>query len=218
MNRIIVVLKNISLLNLLLLVLSIILFIQLVYPMLNGKITVTVPSTKEVLPASQEEVLPETKLAHSDFSSVAEKNLFHPERKMPMGKSEEQVVAKPEIVLYGTLITSEKKIAYVEDKKSSYSTPGRGKRQIALSIGENISGYTLKEVNTESIVLVRGEDKLVVKLSDHKDRKFSDSATKQQMPGQIPIHTPPQLPSPRQVVPPQPTPAPVPQRPILNVK
>lgn len=38
-----------------------------------------------------------------------------------------------------------------------------------------IGGYILKEVNPEFIVLVRGQDKMVVNLRDQKDRKTAET-------------------------------------------
>jgi hypothetical protein len=106
--------------------------------------------------------------------AIADKNLFHPERKFVPNKSE-QVLAKPEIVLYGTLITSEKKVAYSEDKKNPYSTPGRGKRQITVNEGGMVAGYKLIEVNADSIVLLRGEDKMFITLATQKNRSQTDT-------------------------------------------
>ena len=80
------------------------------------------------------------------------------------------VIPKPELVLYGTLISDNVSIAYVEDKKAPYSTPGRGKRQTQLKKGDNVSGYVLQDIEPNRIVLVKGEEKLVVML-DEKDRK-----------------------------------------------
>jgi hypothetical protein len=217
------ILRNISVLNLLLLAVALFLFFAFAYPMINKKIKVTIPKTKDSIVQSVEKIVAESGLSYSDFASVAEKNLFHPERIISStDKKDDQPIAKPEVILYGTLITGEKKVAYVEDKKSPYSTPGRGKRQIALPEGGTIGGYTLKEVRAESIMLVRGDDKMIVNLSDQKDRKpvegTSRTATTQsqypsamqpsrQLTTDRPAGTPPPLP-----LPPQPMPA----RPALN--
>lgn len=107
-----------------------------------------------------------------DFAVIADRNLFHPERKIPPEKVEKDKVKelpKPDLVLYGTIITDEKSIAYVEDTKAPYSTPGRGKRQVVLKKGDNVSGFVLKEIEPTHIVLLRGSERLVVNL-DMKDR------------------------------------------------
>lgn len=102
-----------------------------------------------------------------DFAMVTEQNLFHPERRIPLGKE----LPRPDLVLYGTLITGTTSIAYVEDRKAPYSTPGRGKRQVALKKGSLVSGYVLKEVYPERIVLVKGDDQIVVSLSDDPNKR-----------------------------------------------
>lgn len=119
--------------------------------------------------------------ATMDYIVVTEKNLFHPERKMPLEKKAEQEITRPEIIFFGAIITDDKKIAYIEDKKNPYTTPGRGKRQTPVVQGAMIGGYKLTEVNTEMIVLVRGDDKMVVSLRDQKDRKNAET-TKGQKP------------------------------------
>ena len=102
-----------------------------------------------------------------DFAAVTEQNLFHPERRIPTGKEQ----PRPDLVLYGTLITREISVAYVEDRKAPYATPGRGKRQVALKKGGQLSGYVLKEVHPERIVLEKGDDRIVVSLSDDPDKR-----------------------------------------------
>jgi hypothetical protein len=62
-------------------------------------------------------------------------------------------------------------VAFVEDKKAPYSTPGRGKRQVALKKGDNLNGYILREIEAHRIVLVKGEDKIVVMLNEGEKRK-----------------------------------------------
>ncbi len=112
-----------------------------------------------------------------DYAMITEQNLFHPERKMPPDKAEKEV-PRPDLVLFGTLITSETSIAYVEDRKAPYSTPGRGKRQMAVKKGETVSGYVLQEVGPNQIVLTRGDDRIVVPL-DAKDSRRAGEASAQ---------------------------------------
>lgn len=69
---------------------------------------------------------------------------------------------KPEFVLYGTLITNDISFAYLEDTKAPRNTPGRGKRQIAMKKGDTLSGFNLKEINVDSIVMARGEEKITI--------------------------------------------------------
>ncbi len=234
------VLKNVNILNLILLAVAAGLFFALVYPLLNADVKVNVPRLKTVmkkegaaadfnvreylvlspehflrpfnmfdsetdLPRSEKGLFPQQKAAvvenmptSLDFVMVTEKNLFHPERKMPLEKKAEQQIARPEIIFYGAIITSEKRIAYIEDKKNPYSTPGRGKRQTPVVQGAMIGGYKLTEVNPENIVLVRGDDKMVVNLRDEKDRKATET-TATQRPAQAittsPMPSKPQAPA-----------------------
>lgn len=102
----------------------------------------------------------------SEFTMIAEQNLFHPERKIPAEKISAPPVPPPEIILYGTLIMDSESIAYVEDKKLPYTTAGSGKRQLALRIGNTIGGYTLKNIEAEKIELMKGEEKMIVYLMD----------------------------------------------------
>jgi hypothetical protein len=73
-------------------------------------------------------------------------------------------------------------VAYMEDKKSPRTTPGRGKRQTALKKGDTLSGYTLKEIDPEQVTMVRGEDTLIVKVIDpnvKKDREGGSTSIPQ---------------------------------------
>lgn len=182
MKKVQYALRNINILNMMLLAVSVLMFFTLAYPLLNADIKVNIPQAKEAAVKQEENVAAEKMPTALDYVVVTDKNLFHPERKMPLEKKEEQAVVRPEIIFYGAIITGEKKIAYIEDKRNPYSTPGRGKRQTPLAEGAMIGGYTLKEVNPESIVLVRGGDKMIVNLRDQKDRKPDETTGKQQMP------------------------------------
>ncbi|MGZ6223862.1 MAG: hypothetical protein ACXWMW_14110 [Syntrophales bacterium] len=167
------ILRNVNVLNMLLLTTAVALFFVFDYPLLESQDSVMQVQAKETgTPVqSEEKSVPESSASYADFISIAEKNLFHPEREMP--KAEKAAAPKPELILYGTLITDDVSIAYVEDKKSPYSTPGRAKRQTALKKGGSIGGYVLREIEPNRIVLVRGEDKLVVMLDDTEKRKGS---------------------------------------------
>jgi hypothetical protein len=142
-----------------------------VIPFLNLDIKTSLPAAKETVAQSGEKpVLPQN-YSPVDYAVVSEQNLFHPERKIPPEKKDEKAIPRPEIVLYGTLVMDDMSVAFVEDKKAPYSTPGRGKRQIALKKGDSLSGYILREVEANRIVLVKGEDKIVVMLNHGEKRK-----------------------------------------------
>jgi hypothetical protein len=209
-------LKNINVLNLILLAAAAGLFFALVYPLLDSGDWFNAPRLKEIIKKGDNaavenireylsvspdqltrpfvlfgqqpaglpkdmDLFPREKIAAAgnaptgmDYIIVTEKNLFHPERKMPSDKKEEPQIARPEVIYYGSIITSEKRIAYIEDRKNPYSTPGRGKRQTPVAQGAMIGGYKLTRVNPENIVLERGDDKMVVNLRDEKDRKAAE--------------------------------------------
>ncbi|MBI5634040.1 MAG: hypothetical protein HZA15_11240 [Nitrospirae bacterium] len=105
-----------------------------------------------------------------DYVIIAEQNLFHPERKIPADVKEAPPLPKPDFVLYGTLISGDLNIAYIEDKKSPLSTPGRGNRQRALIPGQNLSGYTLNQIYVDRVILTRGDDRIEVMVTEGKDK------------------------------------------------
>lgn len=102
----------------------------------------------------------------ADYTGIAEENLFHPERKIPVEKKAEQPLPKPDFVLYGTMLSDTMSLAYMEDLKVPRNSPGRGKRQTALRKGEALSGFTLKEIETDKVVMVRGEEKIIIPVND----------------------------------------------------
>jgi len=142
-----------------------------VLPFLNLDTQMSLPAAKETAERSGEKsVLPQN-YSPADYSVISEQNLFHPERKIPPEYKNEKAIPIPEVVLYGTLIMDDISIAFIEDKKTPYSTPGRGKRQIALKKGDNLNGYILREIEANRIVMVKGEDTIVVMLNDGGKRK-----------------------------------------------
>jgi hypothetical protein len=102
----------------------------------------------------------------AEYSIISDQNLFHPERKIPVEKKMPQLAAKPEFVLYGTLISDTVAIAYMEDRKVDYSSPGRGNRQHAVMLGTSLSNYTLAEIYHDRVLMVRGEDRIEVRIAD----------------------------------------------------
>lgn len=142
-----------------------------VLPFLNLDIQMSLPAAKESVEQSGEKAALPQNYSPADYAVVSEQNLFHPERKIPPENKGDKTIPRPEVVLYGTLITDDTSIAFIEDMKSPYSTPGRGKRQRALRKGDNVSGYILREIEASRIVLVKGEDTIVVMLNDGEKRK-----------------------------------------------
>ena len=187
------ILKSINILNLVLIAAVAWLAVYLLHPLLNGRVTYKAPTTAQRTPASQKEKhAPAQSPPVSDYMVVAEQNIFHPERKIPPENKDENPMSRPEIFLYGTLLTENVRLAYIEDKKSPQSSPGRGNRQTVVKQGDVVSGFLLKSVETDRIVLVRGEDQIIVYLNDTK--KTRSAATPAQptgaQPGTVPTVRP----------------------------
>lgn len=169
-------LKNINLLNLLLLA-TIILFANYsVFLMFVTKMKYTLPSVTKSIFSDTEKIDEPPPPSSSDYTVVSENNLFHPDRKIPPEKKEEVPLPKPEFVLYGTLISKDASLAYLEDLKTPRNTPGRGKRQITLKKGDMMSGFVLKEIHPEKIVMVRGEEKMTVSVHNPNRSKITEAS------------------------------------------
>jgi hypothetical protein len=74
------------------------------------------------------------------------------------------------------MIADDISLAYLEDLKAPRNTPGRGKRQVALKKGDSLSGFVLKEIETDKITMVRGEEKLIVAMNDPQKAKAREVA------------------------------------------
>ena len=170
------VLRNVNLLNILLLCASLVFAGGVLLPQLDTRVTYTPPvPVKGAAEKKKVEVPTPPPLSPQDYVVIADQNLFHPDRIIPVEKKAEEVLPKPEFVLYGTLIASDSSLAYMEDKKAPVSTPGRGQRQTVVKKGETISGFRLKEIMADRVVLVRGEETQTVLLSDQKIPKTRES-------------------------------------------
>lgn len=163
--------RNINLLNIMLITAIIILANYTVLPMFNMSIKYTLPAGKKTIGDNEEKPADSHIPSPADYTMIAEENLFHPERKIPAEKKDDQALPKPDFVLYGTLITDDIRLAYLEDLKAPHSTQGRGRRQTVLRLGDSMSGFTVKEIETEKVVMVRGEENMVVKIIDPAAKK-----------------------------------------------
>lgn len=164
-------LKNINLLNIVLIVAILIFINYTILPLFNMSMSYTLPRGKKPSVQKDEKVAESTVPSLTDYVMIAEDNLFHPEREIPVEKADSQPLEQPEFVLYGTLITDGVRVAYLEDLKSPRSTQGRGKRQTVVKIGDHMSGFTLKEIYPDKVIMVRGEDTMVVDLLDSSSKK-----------------------------------------------
>jgi hypothetical protein len=169
--------SSLNVLNLSLLVAAGVFFFYFLNPLLSAPLPVNVPSPKEISPGAPVSAEDATKLSPTDYAVIGEQNLFHPNRVIPLEKKADLIVPRPEIVLYGVLITNGLKIAFVQDKKAAPTTPGRGARQIAVKEGDLVSGYTLKKITEKMILLANGEDQMTLYLDELKDRKGEITGT-----------------------------------------
>jgi len=173
------VLRNINLLNILLLAIMVVFALRVFMPALYQDIRYLLPPAKESIEAEKGPLLQQKLPSLSDYMIISEENPFHPERKIAIEKKVEQPLPNPEFVLYGTLIADGLKMAYLEDLKAPRSTSGRGKRQVALKQGDSLSGFTLKEIEAGKVVMVRGDDRIIVPIIDPAHAREGQATTVQ---------------------------------------
>jgi hypothetical protein len=188
MNRAKYFLKNITVLNAVLLAAIISLGHYAILPLLHTKVKFSLPSEKPPVNMPQGAETDFTPPSPADYMIISEENLFHPERKIPTETKAQEELPKPEFVLYGTMLSNEISVAFVEDLKAPRSTPGRGNRQVALRKGDLFSGFTLKEIEQEQITMVRGEEKMIVPIVDPQKPKKRETVAPvaQTTPGKTP--------------------------------
>jgi len=191
------ILRNINILNIILIAAVTAFAAYSIFPTLEMKVKYALPAAKKIEETADKEP-GELKIPSvMEYTAVVDENLFHPERRIPPEKKEEQPLPKPDFVLYGTMISDDLSLAYLEDLKAPRNTPGRGKRQVALKKGDSMSGFILKEIETDKILMVRGEEKLTVAMIDPnhpKERKeAATTATPPKQPQAAPAKTPAQI-------------------------
>jgi hypothetical protein len=170
--------RSINVLNLILLAAGAVLFFYVLEPFLQASTAVKIPSAKVVAtPVVSTKGGEGHQAMSADYAVIGDKNLFHPDRIIPPEKKTAAAVTRPDIVLHGTMITDQLKLAYIEDKKAPSTSPGRGTRQIALKEGDLIGGYKLKQITDKMIVLINGEEQMNLYLDELKDRKTETTAT-----------------------------------------
>lgn len=170
-------LKNITIINLLLFAGIGVIFTYAVLPLLNLRLTYTPPQQKQTHGSAgikHQDFLPPSP---ADYTLIGEENLFHPERTIPPEKKVEPELPKPDFILYGTMISDDIAVAYLEDLKVPRTTPGRGKRQLAVKKGDTMSGFTLWEIQADRVVMVRGEENLMVHMMNKQKPKQRDAPT-----------------------------------------
>lgn len=158
--------RNVNVLNILLMAVITLCALYILSPLLYPQVAFTLPSPKKPLAIKEEKSAESPPPSPMEYTIIAEKNLLHPERKIPVDKPEAPPLPKPEFVLYGTLVSDDISLAYLEDQKAS-TGQGKGKKQKAIKKGEVMSGFTLKEIETDRVLMVRGEEKIEVKVFGH---------------------------------------------------
>ena len=204
---------SVNILNLAILAAVIVIVVFAVIPLFRMGTKFTLPQVKPK-PAAEVAAPAEKQPAPSpvDYAMIGENNLFHPERKIPPLKTDEQALPRPDLVLYGTIIADGTTIAYIEDKKSPKTTPGRGNRQTAVKKGDVLSGFVVREIAADKIVLLRGDETMVVQLSQEKKGRGAAGAQATSTPGSSPAQparqASPARPATQPTFPPRPAPAP----------
>jgi hypothetical protein len=166
-------LESLNVLNLLMTSIAIGFFAYFLNPLLGAPVSVKVPVPNDISPGMPVRMDESTKPSIRDYAAIGEKNLFHPDRIIPEVKKTSPPIAqsRPELILHGTMLTNELKIAYLEDKKAAPKTPGRSAQYIVVKEGDNVSGYALKQITYNMIVLANGEEQMTLYLDELKDRK-----------------------------------------------
>ena len=187
--------RSINVLNILLAAAICGAFCYVVLPSAGVAPKISLPAAgRPAAPAAEKKDGRET-AAPIDYSIIGEENLFNPERKIPSEKSAEteKALPKPEFVLYGTVITDGMSVAYLEDKKTPLSTPGRGKRARVLKKGDTLSGFTLKDIEADRVLMARGEEMMTVYLFDPnaKSRNAEEKSKTPPAPASSPAASPP---------------------------
>ncbi|GAB4424058.1 MAG: hypothetical protein OHK0032_18830 [Thermodesulfovibrionales bacterium] len=166
--------RNINLLNIILMAAIAVFAAYILLPMFDVNVRYALPAAKKNIEGKEETASQAQAPAITEYTMIAEQNLFHPSRTIVAAK-DAKPETRPEFVLYGTLITDDTSLAYLEDLKAPYTTQGRGKRQRALHSGATLSGFTLKEIHHNRVVMVRGEEQIVLNVSPRK--RFRDVST-----------------------------------------
>ena len=109
-------------------------------------------------------------LSAEPYTSIAEKNIFSPERKdFPTPGGTSKPIVRPQVVLYGVTIAGDYQAA-------SVSNPGRplqkGEREtFTVRVGEKIGDYKVTNISSDRITLEAESDRFEVLLYDSRTPK-----------------------------------------------
>lgn len=161
--------KQVNGLNLLLAVVLVVLAYFTILPIYRLGARFNIPGPKNGPAATQRDPVV-VDFVPANYAVLTQENLFHPDRKIPPAKKEVKALPKPEITLYGTYITSATRLAFIEEKSSPMTSPGRGQRHTVIKQGEKILGFELKQIEPNRITLVRDKEIMTVSLEAKKQR------------------------------------------------
>jgi hypothetical protein len=136
------------------------------------------------------------KTAVGSYLLLAEKNIFHPERKdfpifsPSIGDPLKKQIPRPQIILYGVMLNG-------DYQSASIANPGRpmqkGEREImTLKVGDRVGEYQLTQILPDRIILEGPEDQFEVLLYDSKIQKKRITIKTEVKPATTPSHVPPQ--------------------------
>jgi hypothetical protein len=168
--------RSINPLNILLLIIVVAAAVIVLFPLMKMNAGYSLPQIK--LKTVDETEKPQEKSGNilpSDYTVIGELNLFHPERRVPVDKKADEI-PKPELILYGTMVQDNVQYAFIEDKKSPKTTPGRGNRQTTVKKGDVVGGFIVSEIKADRITLTKGDETMVVLLANTDKRKDSTGA------------------------------------------
>ena len=160
--------QNINIINVLLLVLITFFVIYSVLPSFYADIRYALPAIEKTLGVAEKSESVFSPPSPAEYLIIGDDNIFHPERIIPREKKVEKEVPKPDFVLYGTMVSDELGIAYLADLKAPRTTTGRGARQIPVREGDVLSGFIVKDIEANRVVMVRGDERMVVNIFDKR--------------------------------------------------
>jgi hypothetical protein len=168
--------RSINSLNILLFITMVAAIIYILLPLMKMNAGYSLPQAKRKTVEETEK--PQDKnvsILPSDYTAIGELNLFHPERRIPVGKKADEI-PKPELILYGTMVQDNIQYAFIEDKKNPKTTPGRGSRQTVIKKGEIIGGFVVSDIRADRITLTKGDETITVLLTS-SDKRSSTAGT-----------------------------------------
>jgi len=114
-------------------------------------------------------------------ATLAEKNLFHPLRGAPPPEVEKKDASVPvrkeppgNFVLTGIFTFGEERGAVITSgRPAAAGKPGEAPRRIFRS-GADVGGYQLSEIQADRVVLVRGNEKLILHLYQEQEKNMRE--------------------------------------------